>query len=65
MMDMSVFETLEDSQEKRGWLMTEIQVSSMVTHSHIAVTNLVHRRQLLCWVDVSSSNIQWLDSMLR
>ena len=30
MMDMSVFETLEDGQEKRGWLMTEIQVSSMV-----------------------------------
>ena len=26
MMDMSVFETLEEGKEKRGWLMTEIQV---------------------------------------
>ena len=26
MMDMSIFETLEAGQEKRGWLMTEIQV---------------------------------------
>ena len=29
MMDMSIFETLEEGQEKRGWLMTEIQVLSM------------------------------------
>ena len=26
MMDMSIFDTLEDGKEKRGWLMTEIQV---------------------------------------
>ena len=26
MMDMSVFENLEEGQEKRGWLMTDIQV---------------------------------------
>ena len=26
MMDMSVFESLKEGQEKRGWLMTDIQV---------------------------------------
>ena len=30
MMDMSIFETLEEGKEKRGWLMTQIQVLSMV-----------------------------------
>ena len=65
MMDMSIFETLEAGQEKRGWLMTEIQVLSLAAFHRIVVTNRVNRHQLPCWVVVSSSNIQWLDSMLR
>ena len=33
MMDMSVFENLEEGQEKRGWLMTDIQVFCLQTHT--------------------------------
>ena len=70
MMDMSIFETLEDGQEKRGWLMTEIQVllfGYVICDNLVCVIcdNLVDRHQLPFWGVVSSSNIQWLDSMLR
>ena len=39
MMDMSVFESLKEGQEKRGWLMTDIQVFCLQTHKSIFVTN--------------------------
>ena len=62
MMDMSVFENLEEGQEKRGWLMTDIQVFCFPQYQYLWQ---ICRRQPLCWGVVSNSNIQWLDLMLR
>ena len=56
MMDMSIFETLEEGQEKRGWLMTEIQVLSMFAF-HLMILQILFTDANFCAGSLSPAPI--------